>query len=654
MKQKAPQTGKTQVQFKIPPRTVFNLSHPVYLDTKPGVINMLNSFLCVSRQRYEFNIRALIKTVQSKAPIMGSFLARVYSFIVPLRLYMPELRLNDMTAQVPTTGARNFTDALLPQYRFPLPSYEGDERDYVYVNPTVTAASTTPESVETPWQVHPGSLLEQVGFAQNTFINPQMLSFYGAVLRRLYAGDSIDDALAFAQSNYEGLAENLPENPSVFDATRILAYYDIFRNYFANPNERGYPVFLNDLDGNDVEKFDPSGNFLPFESTKFSAVGARPNLQLLPLDTLQEYFNRQAWVNGDFVSSATPTRDINAYPVSSYKGSLPFDYLTSCRNAGLCTKCYLPDINSTFIGSAQYQKVIAESIVKVTNNTVNMQDVLVAQRLYNYFQKLAAVGARFDEYIRAEYGIDIRKYLDIPTFLRTWSFPVTFDDVVSHNAFSPDSSDGLGQLAGRGYGMHPFREEDYNKGRMSISVDEPSQIIFLMTIEPLPVYSQGIDFTLLNNQFDDIYTPSLDRMGMQPVFMSQVESTLAYKNVLEQAQNDAAAAFTSPDPFKLVLGYVPAWQEYKVRAGRVMGNFAGSLSHWVLLRDASETIPVAPGVTNKWVPEYTNYIIPSMFNSPFQDTTEDGNPFQCQFNFDVIVKSPMSAASMTGFAEGSL
>lgn len=651
MKQKAPKTGKTVVQFKIPGRTVYNLSHPVHFDTRAGIINLVNSYLCVPRQRYEFNLRSTIKTFPAKAPIIGSFKARVYAFYVPLRLYIPELRLNDMTGQQPLTGARNFTGAPLPQYS---PTISVESVDQWYINDAANSSqdAISPYSVESVLEVHSGSLLEQCGMAQKTFSDAISLATYGKILYNLatdFQGDSITDAIDNAD------ASNLPNtfgNNGMIEASKILAYYDIFRNYFANPNERGYPVFFNDPTYNKTVKYDSAGQLLPFESDKFSAVGARPILQLLPLDDLQDYYNTQAWVDDTIIGNATPVRLINHYNLTSnQQKTLPFTdaRLTSCRNAGLCTKCYLPDINSTFIGSAQYEKVIAESIVKVTDGDLNMQDLLVGQKMFNYFQKLAATGSRYDEFVRAEYGIDIRKYLDIPTFLRTWTFPVEFGDVFSQNAFAEDSSNGLGQRAGIGGGLMDHDPEN----QFNFSVDEPSLVIFLMTIEPLPVYADGIDWTLLNSRFDDIYTPSLDRMGMQPMFLSQVASNLPTKNVIEQALS-GSSSFSSPDPMESVIGYVPAWQEYKTRVGRAMGSLANEMSYWVLLRDATQTIPVSPAVPNQWTPEYTSYIIPSMYNSPFQDTTEDGNPFIVDMSFDVLVKSPMSAASMTGFAEGSL
>lgn len=648
MKQKTPTTGTTTVQFRLPGRTNFNLSNARRFDTKAGVINIAACETLIPRERYRVDPKVLIKTLPALAPIFGSFLVRLYAFEVPHRLYVPELRLNDFTAQDPVTGARNFADAKYPQYLFSaLNDVAGAEIEYIYFRDGV-ADNPTIYDVDSVALVKSNSLLEQIGC-------PQEFGSFRAQAEKAYllswlkdGGEPSSSVPDLGDVSVNGFTN---ANTRSINAVRILAYYDIFRNYFANPNERGYAAYVTGF-GDEVVPGPGGVGIDPDAIQPFGAVGAKPQLQMFPIDALQRYFNSQMWIDGTYVESASPTRYLDTAVPLNLRSSLPFTYfkLTSCDDAGKCVKAYLPDYNSTFIGSAQYQKVIAESIVKVADGSLNLNDLLVGQRLYNYFQKLAATGARFDEYVRAEYGVDIRKYLDIPTFIKSWSFELTFEDVVSQNAFSADSSEGVGQLAGRGLGYLDKADA------MDFSSDEPAELLLLMTIEPRVDYSKGLDHQLLVEQFDDLYTPSLDRMGMQPNFMSQVNSVSLYDKWVKEVSDSFVRkdTFTGEDPFTQVIGYTPAWQEYKTRVNRAMGSFANTLSYWTLLRDPSETIPVYSGVIDLWEPEYTSYIIPRLYNAAFPDVTEEGNPFFVQIGLDAIAKLPMSARSMTGFAEGSL
>lgn len=651
-----PKTGTVKVDFKLPGRTIYNLSKTVGLDAKFGQINLIRSVPIVTRDRHEINIRGMINTFPTKAPVMNPALVRVYAFWVPFRLYMPELRLNDASiALINGKVGSNFTNAPFPVAPYPGASldkafklyHEGsDEADFFGLidnNIAIGNNNANPNSsalLDASWSnywVQKHSLLEQIGFEQRA-TSALSLQAYLEVLRAAVTNDdlSIDRF------------DDLGSTPKVYNAFRVLAYYDIFRNYFANPNEEFYPIYT-------------------------APIGVTYNppqrLMGLPFQFLQEYFNNQMFIDSwaqkdDPGAILDDLPSVYAAPSKSEPQSiqrLPWqnaygDGLTSCDAAGIVTKCHLPDINSTFIGSAQYQNVIARSVVNVIGNQLNLNDLLVGERLYNYYQKQAAVGGRFDEFMYAEYGVDIRKYLDIPTFIRSWSFELGFNAVVSTNAPDPTESTGLGQLGGRGVGSlsyDPNDKKSRNSNMMAFSSDEPGELMFLLTIDPKPSYSTGIDWSLLNERFDDFYTPSLDRLGMQPVFRSQVNTTITPSNQLALYNDYLSHSWQSP--FEDVVGYQPAWTEYKSETNRVMGDLADNLAYWSLIRDTSAELPILidGGVADGFW-GYTSYIIPSMYNTPFQDTTEEGYPFICQFCFDHVVKRAMSARTMTGFAEGSL
>lgn len=661
-----PKTGAVQVDFTIPGRTVYNLSKVASLDMKPGALYPVRYVRCVTRDRHELNLRAQIMTFPTEAPVMNPFKVRFYAFFVPDRLYVPELRTNDPSFN----GSNASLSETIASVKYPVMPYPGDAAaltifddesfnrfhynpyggpayddfvaaivDFVDGNSNVSSSTPVTSILESAAVVQKGSLLEFIGIQQGTAGQ----AYYSAINTMSYVVASEDDS--YGPFEDFGKANAFAGASPYLNATRVLAYYDIFRNYFANPNEEYYPCYVKRTDS--LPAYDDSTRPLYFE-----ASGDTPSLMLLPFNDLNEAFNSQSWI--------TPGTD---YPrkitdaAANY--SLPWttDYwaggLTSCQNAGLVTKCYLPDINSTFIGSGLYQKVIAESIVSVSNGQLNMQDLLVGQRIHNYFQKIAATGGRFHEWIRAEYGVNIMRYLDIPVFLRTWTTEVAFSAIYSTNAFMEDDSTGLGQMAGRGTGSLTYDKDSRRRNMLAFTPDEPGDLVILASIEPIVSYKGGIDWYLSVNQFDDLYTPSMDRIGMQPVHLAQIDvqnsTTLQTVKAYIDGNGDSIAPI---NPYQKVIGYQPAWTEYKSEVNRVYGDMADNLSYWSLIRDPQTSLPLFDNIGQ--TPSTTSYIIPSMYNTPFQDTTEEGNPFIVQIAFDHIVKRAMSARSMTGFAEGAL
>lgn len=592
------QATKIQVSFDVPGRSVYDLSHSVRFDTQVGAITPITHIDCLPRDRFDIRLSSLIKTFPTKAPIMGRFKARIYAFFAPDRLYVPELRPNGILMRQTDPNSSNMRDgALYPVLPFYTVSSGAGGED----NLRLPHTQVDPDVQESSWTLvaGKGSLLEHVGFAQG-FWNRS-------------GNDWTDYRL--------------------YSALRVMMYYDVFRNYFANPQESTFPVY-------GLLEDHPAIDEIGFVNMNFSSLQAY--YENMPYQRGATY--RVGYAPDDLERTAVfnpiLTNDWNAFVDSSlpigFDSLSPFGQNFASLNAssmgGLCLKTYTPDINSVFVSDALYQAAIARSIVSTSNGQLNMQDLLAGEKLFNYFTKMAATGARFDEFVRAEWGVNITNRLDIPVYLKSWSFEIGFDDVVSQSATADEP---LGSLAGRGLGGMTDNDA------FTFTPEEYGTLAFYMTIEPYPDYYQGNDPMLSKTQFIDRFTPSMDRMGFQPL---QIEQLNVVGNISAGdpvvSSDGSATAFGSlgtwiEDP-EMSVGQQPAWQEYKGMVSRVRGDVADELRYWTLARDVDAG-------------QYTTYIEPSQFMYAFDDTSADSRPFIVQCGFSIRAKRGISHRSLETF-----
>lgn len=585
------QATKIQVSFDVPGRSVYDLSHSVRFDTQVGAITPITHIDCLPRDRFDIRLSSLIKTFPTKAPIMGRFKARIYAFFAPDRLYVPELRPNGLLMrQADPSSSAIQTGALYPV----LPFYAIGSG----MTPSATGPFDTGDNTK-PWNlvVGKGSLLEHCGFAQS-----------------------------FWNREYSDI-----DNYRIYSALRPMMYYDVFRNYFANPQESTFPVYG-----------------LTAGRSSINTIG----FQLMNFSSLQSYYEnlvyqrgatyREGYIPDELERCAILNPQISQDWDAFVNGSTPigFDYqspfgryfapLQASSMGGLCLKTYTPDINSVFVSDALYQAAIARSIVN-TASGLNMQDLLAGEKLFNYFTKMAATGARFDEFVRAEWGVNITNRLDIPVYLKSWSFEVGFDDVVSQSATADEP---LGSLAGRGLGGMTDNDT------FTFTPEEYGTLAFYMTIEPYPDYYQGNDPMLSKTQFIDRFTPSMDRMGFQPLEIEQLNAVSVVGNTPITDVDGNPTAYGNAGGWNTDIdqsvGQQPAWQEYKGMVSRVRGDVADELRYWTLAR------PINPQ-------KYTTYIQPSQFMYAFDDTSADSRPFIVQCGFSIRAKRGISHRSLETF-----
>lgn len=183
--------------------------------------------------------------------------------------------------------------------------------------------------------------------------------------------------------------------------------------------------------------------------------------------------------------------------------------------------------------------------------TVN--NLRVAFRLQEWFEKNARGGSRYIENIMAHFGVRTRDYrLQRPEYLGGSIQPMVISEVLQT---SESSDTPQGNMAGHAVSAGGGKNFRYY-------CEEHGYVISLMSIMPVPAYQQGIPKHF--SKFDKLEFgwPTFAHLGEQAVLNREIY----YED--GDIQNDDT------------WGYVPRYSEYRYNPSRVSGEFQTNLNFW--------------------------------------------------------------------------
>lgn len=157
-------------------------------------------------------------------------------------------------------------------------------------------------------------------------------------------------------------------------------------------------------------------------------------------------------------------------------------------------------------------------------------------------------------------------------------------------------------------------------GKLHIKVIEPCYIMGIASITPRVDYCQGNDFDTYMTTLNDIHKPALDGIGYQDL--------LSYQ----------AAGWCDS---KTAYGKTVAWVNYMTNYNKTYGTFAenGNEAFMVLNRIFE---PENGDFTNNKI-DNTSYIDPGKYNYVFAETSTESQNFWVQIGFGIEARRVMSA-----------
>ena len=162
-------------------------------------------------------------------------------------------------------------------------------------------------------------------------------------------------------------------------------------------------------------------------------------------------------------------------------------------------------------------------------------------------------------------------------------------------------------------------------GHIRIKVTEPCYIMCICSITPRIDYGQGNTWDTYLETMDDWHKPALDGIGYQDSLNGERAWWSDYVNA------DADLKRTS-------AGKTVAWINYMTNVNRTFGNFAPGMSESFMVLNRNYSINAG-----RQIEDLTTYIDPVKFNYIFADTNLDAMNFWVQTKFDIKVRRLISA-----------
>nr|DAV15427.1 MAG TPA: Major capsid protein [Microviridae sp.] len=229
-------------------------------------------------------------------------------------------------------------------------------------------------------------------------------------------------------------------------------------------------------------------------------------------------------------------------------------------------------------------------------------------RYVNAYQKFLELNMRkgfsYKQIMQGRWDIDIRfDELLMPEFIGGISRELSMRTV--EQTVDQQSSSSQGQYA-EALGSKSGIAGVYGSTSNNIEVfcDEESYIIGLLTVTPVPIYTQMLPKDFLYNGLLDHYQPEFDRIGFQPITYKEVcPLNLGVTDTVDKANQ--------------TFGYQRPWYEYVAKYDSAHGLFRTSMKNFVMSRVFSglpqlgqQFLLVDPGTVNQVfsVTEYTDKI----------------------------------------------
>lgn len=153
---------------------------------------------------------------------------------------------------------------------------------------------------------------------------------------------------------------------------------------------------------------------------------------------------------------------------------------------------------------------------------------------------------------------------------------------------------------------------------ISCFCDEESIVIGLLSVVPMPVYTQVLPKHFLYRERLDSFNPEFDQIGYQPIKMSELCPVQQY--------------LADPDGLEKVFGYQRPWYEYVQKLDSAHGLFRTQLRNFLMNRVFSQPPVLGADFTT---------VDASQVNDVFS-VTETTDKILGQIHFDITAKLPIS------------
>lgn len=245
---------------------------------------------------------------------------------------------------------------------------------------------------------------------------------------------------------------------------------------------------------------------------------------------------------------------------------------------------------------------------------ISINDFRNVNALQRWLETNIRRGYKYKDQLLSHYGVDIRyDELDMPEFIGGMSEPIYVNQV---NATSANGEQPLGDYAGQASVLATANHsvEHY--------CDEHGFIIGILSVSPVPNYSQLLPKMYLKDSYLDYFFPEFGHLGLQPITYREVAPLQTKMNSIG---TDASSNLSK------TFGYQRPWYDYIASVDEVHGLFRTELRNFVCNR-VFNSPPVLNHDFLKVDPEQLNDIFA---------VTSTTDKILGQIWFDVTAKRPI-------------
>ncbi len=320
----------------------------------------------------------------------------------------------------------------------------------------------------------------------------------------------------------------------------------------------------------------------------------------------------------DFLTTAVPTPQMGEAPLVGItaRGEMSIQDPESGQIYKVMAKT--ADDADTIVGvdvTETLPHTVMRSLVNYASSGISINDFRNVNAFQRWLETNIRKGFKYKDQIKAHYDVDIRfDELNMPEFIGGASIdilPTTVTQTSQDSAENPLGSY-AGQLYGSGSSQHPVTQY----------CDEHGYIIGLISVVPVPNYSQLMPKHFWKKESLDYFTPEFGHIGLQPIPSREV--------CPNQLAQDPNANFETD-----VFGYQRAHYDYLQRVDEVHGQFRQTLRNFVMNRVFDDKPELGPSFT---------VIDPTHLNDVFTVQSVDGeliDKILGQIYFKVSAKRPI-------------
>ena len=228
--------------------------------------------------------------------------------------------------------------------------------------------------------------------------------------------------------------------------------------------------------------------------------------------------------------------------------------------------------NGEVVGMSYYGSELPVGSVEALQSAIDFGISINDLRNVNALQKWLEVNVRrgylYKDQLYSHFGVNVSfEELQMPEFIGGMTERI--ETGVIYNQ-SGTAETGLGEYAGSasvfGKGKHKIRKY----------CDEHGFIIGIVSIVPIPSYSQVMPKYFLKSQHLDFFFPEFGHIGYQPITLEEVTPLQAYNST------------SSEDRLRKVFGYQRAYYDYLASVDEVHGNFRSSMRNYLVNREFAD------------------------------------------------------------------